>query len=588
MSIDKGKAFQTLAIICILSLFLPSFCSLVKVASSENSTPVSGVMNENTVWTAQNSPYVITSDLTVNQNATLTIEAGAVIKFAGNYSLLVKGTLNATGSPSAPIIFTSNASSPSTGDWKGIKSYDINSFMIFDNARIEYATNGIYNNNSKVLIADSEIVLNDIGVYFFQDTTSNTTQDSISNNEVRANNIGVQIDVYYSAAGDLRLENNAVTSNNEGIEINYFSKGSFNISIAQNVISLNNASGISIDSSGEPIPSFVNVTQNYITFNKHQGISLNLWNKAAASIFSIEDNDIHNNTMYDLKFEGQYTNVDVFNASQNYWSTVSTELIDAKIYDFYDDHKLGKVNYVPVLEFPLQVRYVGLAIDRSEPIITVSSPLNNTFTRLSNVSMLWNGFDAGSGISYYTVQLDSHVYTDAGFNYTFVNLTEGTHVIFILASDKAGNTGETQVLFVVDLTAPVISDISVVNGTVLKSATLNLTWSGSDALSGIDHYEIRLDGNQWINLANRTNYNLTHLPDGLHVITVKAFDNAQNTEEAAISLSVNTSLLLGPGWIDDIAVFGGISLVIIIGVFYFFVIRRRINTQVKPSPPPSV
>ncbi|MDP3710850.1 MAG: lamin tail domain-containing protein, partial [bacterium] len=83
-----------------------------------------------------NSPYLITSEFTVQSGATMTVEPGVVIKFYNtSSSLKINGALNAAGTSAENIVFTSfkddtyagdtNAdgtnTSPTAGDWASIK-----------------------------------------------------------------------------------------------------------------------------------------------------------------------------------------------------------------------------------------------------------------------------------------------------------------------------------------------------------------------------------------------------------------------------------------------------------------------------------
>ncbi len=73
------------------------------------------------------SPYTITKDIRVEDNATLTIEPGVVLKFGKDVGLVVgydgAGKVVAEGTPTKPILFTSSAATPTAGDWDGVDFY---------------------------------------------------------------------------------------------------------------------------------------------------------------------------------------------------------------------------------------------------------------------------------------------------------------------------------------------------------------------------------------------------------------------------------------------------------------------------------
>ncbi len=80
------------------------------------------VISSTTAWTITTSPYVIgCGGVTISSTGTLTISAGAVIKFAtgcGNW-IDVVGSLNANGTVTAPIVFTSLRDDSVSGDTNG-------------------------------------------------------------------------------------------------------------------------------------------------------------------------------------------------------------------------------------------------------------------------------------------------------------------------------------------------------------------------------------------------------------------------------------------------------------------------------------
>ncbi len=99
--------------------------------ATANATDVSG--SQSGRWTLAGSPYIVIGDAIIPKGQTLTIEAGVVVKFLGNYGLRVEGTLAAIGRPGDRIVFTSVNDgefdtsarpprlSPSSKDWKGLE-----------------------------------------------------------------------------------------------------------------------------------------------------------------------------------------------------------------------------------------------------------------------------------------------------------------------------------------------------------------------------------------------------------------------------------------------------------------------------------
>ena len=91
-----------------------------------NSPTKSGLdITTNTTWT-RNNIYLLTSAVYVNSGVTLTIESGTIVKgdLTNQGALIVRqgGRLNAIGTATQPIVFTSNqpAGMRAPGDWGGV------------------------------------------------------------------------------------------------------------------------------------------------------------------------------------------------------------------------------------------------------------------------------------------------------------------------------------------------------------------------------------------------------------------------------------------------------------------------------------
>lgn len=118
----------------LLLLFVLVFIAINPVYSQ---IQVSGDITTNTTWNtfSGNNVYVVVGDVTVTNGVTLTIQAGAIIKFQQYYiSLNVYGVLDIQGTSANKVVFTSfkddnyggdtngdlNATQPNPGDWARI------------------------------------------------------------------------------------------------------------------------------------------------------------------------------------------------------------------------------------------------------------------------------------------------------------------------------------------------------------------------------------------------------------------------------------------------------------------------------------
>ena len=91
----------------LLSLFMLFGSMLYFSEHSIAETYVSGTITEDTTWDLAGSPYIVTGNIDVPENTILTIDPDVVVKFAGHYSISVRGALEAIGNVGKRIVFTS-------------------------------------------------------------------------------------------------------------------------------------------------------------------------------------------------------------------------------------------------------------------------------------------------------------------------------------------------------------------------------------------------------------------------------------------------------------------------------------------------
>jgi hypothetical protein len=119
---------------------LPSVASWVRVAPK---VAHSGSLTADETWTPQNGPHVVSGDLTVPSNRTLTIQAGTKITCAGPAArIVVNGILVINGTTNNKVRLGPTLCSTASGDWWGIQVGSQGAVTVHF-AEIEYAQYGI-------------------------------------------------------------------------------------------------------------------------------------------------------------------------------------------------------------------------------------------------------------------------------------------------------------------------------------------------------------------------------------------------------------------------------------------------------------
>jgi PKD repeat protein len=98
---------KSLSSIFLMVLLVSGFvlvCNL-NFGAAQNSTEVGGIIHSDTTWTMENSPYSVTSTVQIAENVTLKIDPGVTVTFNSTDSpmFLVHGRVEAHGTPSNKI-----------------------------------------------------------------------------------------------------------------------------------------------------------------------------------------------------------------------------------------------------------------------------------------------------------------------------------------------------------------------------------------------------------------------------------------------------------------------------------------------------
>lgn len=106
----------------------------VTVTTGGGPTYHSDNITSDETWRASGNPHIVTGAIGVGNgdggSATLTIDPGCVVRFEADADAGIgvgwsaAGSIVAAGTPTLPIVFTSNAAVPQRGDWRGLSFFD--------------------------------------------------------------------------------------------------------------------------------------------------------------------------------------------------------------------------------------------------------------------------------------------------------------------------------------------------------------------------------------------------------------------------------------------------------------------------------
>ena len=301
-----------------------------KEARASGPTYVSGGIFTDTIWSASQSPYIVTATVVVFPDNKLTIEPGVEVRFAGSTDLIIRGRLVARGTASNRIVFTSNSSNPSEGSWGGIDIDD----SLGGNISIKFAN-----------ISFAELGLTGAGPLNISDCVFSNNRYALGFSNGKVERCTFENTTFTAMQGSYNVISNSFFRNNRIALFNLKSARVYTSVFVNNdrafVVGDGEVRGSKIFNNGIGVDrGRYHLFQNTIANN---GIGV-VFEEGAV----IEYNNIYNNTEHNIR-SSLSTNKD---ASHNWWGTIDTAAIEEGIYDGRDDPLLGLINYQPFLQSP--------------------------------------------------------------------------------------------------------------------------------------------------------------------------------------------------------------------------------------------
>lgn len=315
------------------------------------------IIKSNTVWTKLNSPYTLTGSVGIAEGATLTIEPGVTVNL-GSYTLEVNGTLIAQGTSAEKIFFNSDPQNRQPGLNINLPYYNpsckIENSVLYQtsiHAQSHYSNASVtinncsFEGNAGINIWGSTTVSNS----YITGGVSLRGSSVISNSKILN---GIDI------SGSYTLSDNTIT-NSQGVwVVDAGEAGSYTqtAKIFNNIIYGGSTAGINLASSAtiqgnliidNQIGISVRSEQDTSVLNHNTIIDNKIGLRTPTSGTKVNNNNFEKNTDYNLVAGNS-----AVDATNNWWGSTDSSVIDNKIWDNTDDFNLGKVNYKPFLTMP--------------------------------------------------------------------------------------------------------------------------------------------------------------------------------------------------------------------------------------------
>ncbi|MBC7961982.1 MAG: right-handed parallel beta-helix repeat-containing protein, partial [Steroidobacteraceae bacterium] len=302
----------------------------------------------------------------VAPQATLRIEAGTVVRFAGTGDssdaarLVIQGRIQAIGTAERPIILTSDRPDPARGDWGGISFVSSEKRNMLEHCRIEYAASGIAAAFSTVSLKVVAITHSNIGV-LMRDSVVQMTGGTVTDSD---NGIEVH-------DSEFELRDATIAAGKSGIVMNRSAVGISTVKISDNElygilsedcrIKISSAE-ISANGSGVRLKGGEGqILASRFSGNRDTALHLSgsrikvqrcLFINNNQDALRLEDgraliwgNAFSENKGFNLYNTGREDIV----ALQNWWGSSDRSAIVLKIYDAVRDPRIGSVQLFPWL-----------------------------------------------------------------------------------------------------------------------------------------------------------------------------------------------------------------------------------------------
>jgi len=182
-------------------------------------------------------------------------------------------------------------------------------------------------------------------------------------------------------------------------------------------------------------------------------------------------------------------------------------------------------------------------LDKTAPTDVSVSADPVSWTSANSVTLSFASNCGVSGLNHYEVSVDLGGFTNVGSGSSYVLdvelLGDGTHSVTVKAVDNAANSTTAGTTIYIDRTPPETFTPTADPSTYTNAATIEITFSTTDATSDVDHYEVAVDSGTYTTWTSPYALPTDGLSDGPHTVHVKAIDLALNERICDVTIKID-------------------------------------------------
>ncbi|MCG2826452.1 MAG: right-handed parallel beta-helix repeat-containing protein [Thermoplasmatales archaeon] len=204
---------------------------------------------------------------------------------------------------------------------------------------------------------------------------------------------------------------------------------------------------------------------------------------------------------------------------------------------------------------------ISFIIDKTNPSINITGVADDSYYNTDIIPII-EIIDIHLNTT--SVTLNGNPFT----NGTVVSVGD-TYILVVQADDKAGNSVNKTITFIIDKTAPIVT-ISESSQTTNKN-TFTMHWT--TIANDVQYYEISTDGINWMNVSTDTYYTFT-LSKGDNTLYVRGTDLAGNTGTDMITVTYQEKKQGKPGIIPG---FETLAVLVVLGIIILLKRKKFLN-----------